>query len=103
MQQKAGLADWLATCFCQAHLEADGGVACARSLARLVREAPLAADLAPYYERHIGVLRASLASLPAGCAGLANAIVNSVLTFCAYKSYILKTLGCKDLPPARRH
>ena len=53
----------------QAHLGADGSDACARSLARLVREAPLAADLAPYYERHINVQLASVASLPAGCAG----------------------------------
>lgn len=53
----------------QAHLGADGSDACTRSLARLVREAPLAPDLAPYYERHINVLIASIASLPAGCAG----------------------------------
>ena len=52
----------------QAHLGADGSNAYASSLARLVREAPLAADLAPYYERHIDVLLASVASLPAGCA-----------------------------------
>ena len=53
----------------QAHLGADGSDAYASSLARLVREAPLAAGLAPYYERHINVLLASVTSLPAGCAG----------------------------------
>ena len=65
------------TCFRQAHLKADEGGACARSLARLVREAPLAADLAPYYEHYIGALIAAMASLPAGCAGPVNETVSS--------------------------
>ncbi|KAK9840650.1 hypothetical protein WJX81_006942 [Elliptochloris bilobata] len=37
-----------------------------KSLVQLVREAPLAAELAPYYERHIDALLADVMRLPAG-------------------------------------
>jgi hypothetical protein len=45
-------------------MEPGGSATCDASLARLVREAPLATDLAPYYDRHVANLMCAVASLP---------------------------------------
>jgi hypothetical protein len=48
-------------------MEPGGSAAWEATLARLVLEAPLAVDLAPYYERHVANLLTTVASLPSRC------------------------------------